>query len=118
MITLSNAGVIPSLFTATNFSERHDVGFIISNYVTHSPNYYEGGYFTADGGVMYPFKDGDQNLLYYLSAAELATHSGYATSNAEYAVSSNWVRCVYDEWYWGSDKISNSNTFTWGDIAY
>lgn len=25
------------------------------------------------------------------------------------------VRCVYDEWYWGSDKISNPSTFTWGD---
>ena len=120
MITLSNAGVIPSLFTATNFSQSHQTGsfFGIPTYTTHSPNYYEGGYFTADGGVMYPFKDGDQNLLYYLSAAELATHSGYQTTNAEYAMSSNWVRCVYDEWYWGSDKISDSNTFTWGDIAY
>lgn len=121
MITLSNAGVIPSLFTATNFSESHLTGYTWTGreiYTTHSPNYYEGGYFTADGGVLYPFKDGDQNLLYYLSADELATHSGYETSNAEYAMSSNWVRCVYDEWYWGSDKISNSDTFTWGDIAY
>ena len=28
-----------------------------------------------------------------------------------------WVRCVYDEWYWGSGKIDNINTFTWGDAA-
>lgn len=25
------------------------------------------------------------------------------------------VRCVYDVWYWGDDKIANSNVFTWGD---
>lgn len=25
------------------------------------------------------------------------------------------VRCVYDVWYWGDDKIENSNRFTWGD---
>lgn len=25
------------------------------------------------------------------------------------------VRCVYDVWYWGNDKISNPNRFTWGD---
>ena len=28
-----------------------------------------------------------------------------------------YVRCVYDEWYWGSEKISNLATFTWGDVA-
>ena len=25
------------------------------------------------------------------------------------------VRCVYDEWYWGSGQIANKSTFTWGD---
>lgn len=25
------------------------------------------------------------------------------------------VRCVYDEWYWGSEQIANKSTFTWGD---
>ena len=25
------------------------------------------------------------------------------------------VRCVYDVWYWGNDKIQNPNQFTWGD---
>ena len=25
------------------------------------------------------------------------------------------IRCVYDEWYWGSDQINNKSTFTWGD---
>ena len=30
--------------------------------------------------------------------------------NSEHA-----VRCVYDVWYWGNDKIPNPNVFTWGD---
>ena len=107
MITLSNAHVIPSLFTATNFWTY-----------THYPNYAEGGYYTADGGVLYPFKNGNENLLYYLSKDELAAHSNYSSYNAEYARSTNWVRCVYDEWFWGSEKINNSSTFTWGDIDY
>lgn len=25
------------------------------------------------------------------------------------------VRCVYDEWYWGSDQLDDPSTFTWGD---
>lgn len=26
-----------------------------------------------------------------------------------------FVRCVYDVWYWGDEKIPSSNTFKWGD---
>lgn len=26
-----------------------------------------------------------------------------------------YVRCVYDEWYWGSEKACDIETFTWGD---
>lgn len=36
-------------------------------------------------------------------------------NNTQYT--NGWVRCVYDEWYWGSEKITNVNTFTWGDAA-
>ena len=25
------------------------------------------------------------------------------------------VRCVYDVWYWGDEKLANPNVFTWGD---
>lgn len=28
---------------------------------------------------------------------------------------SNYIRCVYDEWYWGKDVLANRNQFTWGD---
>lgn len=28
---------------------------------------------------------------------------------------SHSVRCVYDEWYWGSGQLSDKTAFTWGD---
>ncbi len=30
--------------------------------------------------------------------------------------SGNYVRCVYDEWYWGSESIADKTKFTWGDM--
>jgi hypothetical protein len=26
------------------------------------------------------------------------------------------ARCVYDEWYWGNERIDSKNVFTWGDM--
>ena len=37
-------------------------------------------------------------------------HPGVTTRSQD-----TYVRCVYDEWYWGSGKINNLQTFTWGD---
>lgn len=108
MITLSNIEVIPSLFSPTDYSVRE-------NRVTYAPNYYEGGYWTADGGVIYPWTDG---TIGYLNATEFATHSGYNTNNSGYAMTTNGVRCVYDEWFWGTEDrlATNQRTrFTWGD---
>ena len=32
------------------------------------------------------------------------------------ANSANYVRCVYDDWYWGGDRVESAvTTFTWGD---
>jgi hypothetical protein len=28
----------------------------------------------------------------------------------------NSTRCVYDTWYWGDDRLSDPNVFTWGDM--
>ena len=54
-----------------------------------------GDYFCAHG-VSYPKRAGTVTTL--------------ALDNDHHA-----VRCVYDEWYWGSDQIANKSTFTWGD---
>lgn len=32
------------------------------------------------------------------------------------ANSADVVRCVYDDWYWGSEKAAPVNQFTWGDM--
>ena len=55
----------------------------------------EGDYFCAHG-VSYPKRAGTVTTL--------------PLDNVSHA-----VRCVYDEWYWGSDQIANKSTFTWGD---
>ena len=103
MILLSNLDVIPSLFTATQYTY----------YNYYSPNYYQGGYWSADGGVVYPWTNG---TIGYLSASDFATHSSYSQYNSGYAMETNGVRCVYDEWYWGTDdRLTNRTQFTWGD---
>ncbi len=38
-----------------------------------------------------------------------------STNPNEYGSGSAYVRCVYDEWYWGSEKACDIETFTWGD---
>lgn len=117
MIKLSNIEVIPSLFQPTDYTVSVSSGYF--NTTTYSPNYYEAGYWTADGGVIYPWRNSGNNpSIGYLSASELSSHASLETDNAEYAPLDNFVRCVYDEWYWGettSSQRTNKSTFYWGD---
>ncbi len=105
MIKLSSVSVIPSLFQPADPTTGSGSNRRI--------NYDEGGYWTADGGVIYPWNAVNpitNNVVDYLSATELA--------NTQYALKTNWVRCVYDEWFWGTTKSadrSNKATFYWGD---
>ena len=58
----------------------------------------EGDYWCAHG-VAYPQRNGTVKL----ESIDNSTHS---------------VRCVYDDWYWGSDPVitsANRSPFTWGD---
>ncbi len=53
-------------------------------------------------------------VINYVTGATTATLIK-GTSNS----SGGSIRCVYDEWYWGSDKAIESNAdakFTWGDM--
>lgn len=59
------------------------------------PELFNGNYFASSGR--------------YYAAASGSGGSFIATTN------SRSVRCVYDVWYWGNDKIPNPNVFTWGD---
>lgn len=52
-------------------------------------------------------------VIYYETGATTATLTSTTSSS-----SGGSIRCVYDEWYWGSDKAissDNSAVFTWGD---
>ena len=50
---------------------------------------------------------------------------GVGTVQTDGSVSMNYItqsttgystRCVYDEWYWGSERIDDKEVFTWGDM--
>lgn len=51
------------------------------------------------------------------SGAALVDNVGSDAGVTEYPdrTANSYVRCVYDEWYWGSDQIDNKTRFTWGD---
>lgn len=61
------------------------------------PALFNGDYFASTG-------------RYYDNGYESNNEPGFYEDN-----SSHSVRCVYDVWYWGNEKISNPNRFTWGD---
>lgn len=44
--------------------------------------------------------------------------SGNPTLHKDVYTGNNYVRCVYDEWFWGSEQLSSLSTFTWGDVNY
>lgn len=51
------------------------------------------------------------------------TNSEYWTATTAYTYGSGpsstantaYVRCVYDEWYWGDEQLTNKGIYTWGD---
>lgn len=70
-----------------------EIAYVVS--LSHDekiPELFDGTYFASSGN-------------YYNSSRNDFTGSGGAQA----------VRCVYDVWYWGDDKIENPNRFTWGD---
>lgn len=58
----------------------------------------KGGYWCSSG-VVYPLNDGTITYLDFEHAAN-------------YNSNKNWVRCIYDSWYWGEDSIDAYLT-TW-----
>lgn len=64
----------------------------------------------SDEGYIPELFDGD----YYASSGRYY-RSGRGFSNNPDKNGSHAVRCIYDVWYWGDDKIASPNVFTWGD---
>ena len=61
-----------------------------------------------------PIFVGGTNYFCNIEGATVSVKNGYKTG-----VTSGSVRCVYDEWYWGSERDAKPNgtsyLFTWGD---
>lgn len=63
------------------------------------------------GWIPHLFSDGKN----YWAASERITYSTSSEPTGNNSTSGNaYIRCVYDEWYWGADKCA-VDTFTWGD---
>lgn len=58
-----------------------------------------------------------QTSIYWSAQGMINVLSDGTVQDNTTQYSNGWVRCVYDEWYWGSEKLENVNTFTWGDAA-
>lgn len=72
------------------------VGLSNAGYI---PKLFDGKYFASS------------QRYYHGAVGGTGGFSGTAGSNrGSYA-----VRCVYDVWYWGDEKLANPNVFTWGD---
>ena len=59
----------------------------------------KGGYWCSSG-VVYPLTSGTIETLNF---ADAASYNG----------NKNWVRCIYDSWYWGDDP-DNDHLTSWG----
>lgn len=58
---------------------------------------------------------------YYWTATSCLSVNNYTESVNTVSRSQAWVRCVYDEWFWGdatTRPLTNKTQFTWGDAAY
>ena len=56
----------------------------------------------------------------YMTVQQNRTPSYTAITNISGDSNARYVRCVYDDWYWGessNDRLADNNktTFTWGD---
>lgn len=50
--------------------------------------------------------------VYYAASGRTWDGEKWGKQDYYYGV---YVRCVYDVWYWGDDKLNNKETFVWGD---
>ena len=59
----------------------------------------DGDYWAADGKYYTPHYN-----------------TGVVDENTAGSNKTAYVRCVYDDWYWGSEPIADKTKFTWGDM--
>ena len=66
------------------------------------------GQLCAESKIVTLFTSGNS---YWAASTAFTYRNGSFTE----ANSASFVRCVYDDWYWGSEKAVPVNQFTWGD---
>jgi hypothetical protein len=59
----------------------------------------------------------NNNTRYWCAHGQFLPTTSGVTLNGNSGNSASSVRCVYDEWYWGSEQLPENQrgTFTWGD---
>lgn len=78
------------------------------------PTYAELDYIakiSGEGFIPHLFSN---NGNYWCATSRITYHTDGSIDEAEGA-NNSYVRCVYDEWYWGSEPIADKTKFTWGD---
>ena len=67
---------------------------------------------------MFGYPEKSNMIAYYWTASgQVGVNNNLGTFDPNTDASGASVRCVYDEWYWGTDTLTQNNkaTFTWGD---
>lgn len=110
LIQLSTYEHIPALFTTSKetTNDWNSVNYY-SGYWANGPSIYLGKPFTDDGNTR-PYIENSS-----LTVTNTASNGGYLLRSGNYGNYRYYephVRCVYDEWYWGSTKYGNNGTAT------
>lgn len=66
--------------------------------------------------IPYLFGTGDDTADYWCATGGVSVDNKNGTVTlVDNPSGRRAVRCVYDEWYWDTDTLTNKNTFHWGD---
>lgn len=122
--------ISPAFKIASSYGKTMDVSYDIAK--RRCASYQEAGYpagrwrIPTESEVAYVISLSSRGVIPVLfdNGGNYWTSTGYITPNnstAGYSVTnstngSRAVRCVYDEWFWGNEKISDPEKFTWGDM--
>ena len=97
-VLLVNVTLTEALSFTFAFATEGEIEYIISlSNADKIPDLFNGDYFASTG-------------RYYDNGYQSSNRPGFYSDNGSHS-----VRCVYDVWYWGDEKIENPNRFTWGD---
>lgn len=138
--TTFNNFIAPTIRIASSFGSTQPVN-IFDNAKRRCASYQEDGYpagrwrlptkaeiefisqLNSDGKMPRLLGSESGTTYYWCNSGVMLTEIGkkpeYTETTTRPGNNNVYVRCVYDDWYWGSERVltgNNINTFTWGDI--